>query len=339
MRFFNWWGRRELPEGAQRHDLDEALERVIRVVPRLRAASGCRARLAPALATALADLEALVASLPDPAELDAASWSTDPRIRAFFASPADILLVLSRSPDVRDFLAGTTEASDGYAVLAMTMEERRRFGVVQDGEATLGDVAQTVMSFSDHRIRACSPTLAALKRAIVMQLVDQLALEGLDRMLAGDERRQALNLEHGLLAARLRLLQRQGTGLRSLLGDENPRGATGLAVLQQEIEANASELQALGPRSAALEGQLQTMAEVLRNAVSLVRVSTLALRLNQMNAVVPPYSAQPCELVEFQRARIPGRPPVVRAFALVRFCRREVPQPETLLDEVARWLA
>ncbi|MCW7538544.1 hypothetical protein OOT46_11895 [Aquabacterium sp. A7-Y] len=339
MRFLHWLVRRDpAPPAPQDRHIDEMLERVLDVIPRLRIPASCKERLAPVLGMSLKYLEGLVAVLPGPLEIGWSSWELDPRIRSFFASPAEISLALGRSSDLRALFEEAPDADEAYAVLSMRIDERRRFGVMKEGDAARVDVAQTVVSFSDHQVRICARTLAGLRQEIVKRLVDQLALEALARMAAEDDRREELVLQRALLATRLRLLQRRGTGMQSLLGSAGEAGGGKPARLREQIQANERDLDALGPLSGALDRQVERVVEVFRNPRPLVHIGSRSLRLSRMNVVLPLGSTDMGEVVEFQLAHVPGDPPQERAFALVRIARADLPKPTSLLEEAARWI-
>ncbi|MGJ7509851.1 hypothetical protein [Variovorax sp. GT1P44] len=312
--------------------------RVIDLCPRLRLAQGHDARLEAVLAKALAHLRQLVEAFRPPHLASAASWATDPYIRAFFASADDVGIALSRSTELAAFFDQAPGTQEAYAVLGMAMNERRTLGVAQEGDTTRTDVPQTTLSFSDHQIRICGASDAELRQEVVKRMVDQLAIEGLMRLAADTTRRDVLEQERALLATRLRLLERQGAGMRSVMGGDGEIDAGELSRLRAQLEANDSDLKRLGSRSEALNRQLDGMCAMFNDASKLIHVSGRRLRLSRMNVVLPERGADEGHTLDLEIARVPGDPPRERAFALVRVSRGDVPQPRNLLDEAARML-
>ncbi|AKJ29320.1 hypothetical protein [Caldimonas brevitalea] len=339
MRFFEWMLPRRMQANPQHEQhVGEMLERVLAMVPRLRVAERYQIRLASAIAAGLKYLEQLVADLPEPIKVGPLEWGLDPRVRAFFSSPAELSLTLGRSSALREFFTDAFGAAEAYAVLGMNLDERRRFGTVQEGDTTRADVASTTVVFWDHQIPICARSVVELRREIVTRLVDQLALQGLSQMAHEEVRREALMRDRALLAARVRLMQRRGIGLMSLVGSAPELDNSALARLREEIQANERDLDRLGPLTETLDRHAETMCDVFRNPGPLVHVHARSLRLSRMNVVLSHGSREVGDIVEFQIALVPGDPPRDRAFSLVRCTRSDVPAPVNLLQEAERWL-
>lgn len=339
MGIFDWLRRAGHAGGEQdsRH-IEEAAERILKLNPQLRLARHYRTHLEPALATSLGYVGDIVAGLPEPREASPAAWSGDPYMHAFFATPDDIPQAISRSTDLRAFFEQNAEASEAYAVLGMEMTERHVLGIALEGETMRRDVAQTTVSFSDHQVRMCGRSLPDLKDEIVRRLVDQLGLEGLARIAADKSRRGMLEQERALLKTRLQLLERQGVGVRSVLGGEAEAESGELAALQAQVVQNERDLDSLGIRSEALERELDRLCEVLSDPAQHLYVSSKRYQLDRMNVVQPESNAQAGTDLTFQIARIPTTPPRMRAFTVVRFARADLLPARSLLDEAARLL-
>lgn len=339
MGIFSWLLHGSSATGVQdRQRIAEAVDRIVRLSPQLRLAQRYEARLEPAVATSLKYVGDLVASLPAPREASAATWSSDPYIHAFFVGPEDVARALSRSTDLRAYFEQNTDVHEVYAVLGMEMIERHILGVALEGETMRRDVMQTTVSFSDHQVRMCGRTDPDLRQEIVRRIVDQLGLEGLARIAADQSRRDLLEQERALLKTRLQLLERQGTGMRSVLGSDAAVESAELERLQAQIEENERNLNNLGIRTEALERQLDRLCEVLADPDSHIYVEDKRFRLDRMNVVLPENSTQAGDEFTFQVARIPTTPPRMRAFALVRFARSQLLPARSLLDEAARLL-
>ncbi|MEC3768609.1 MULTISPECIES: hypothetical protein [Cupriavidus] len=340
MGFLGWMRRRKTQVPAREsRELAELTERVTCLSPRLRLVPRYQQRIRPALEQALDYVRALVQQLPAARDASKEAWASDPYIHAFFGTPHDVELGFSRSPELREFFAQSADSAQAYAVLGMAMAERRTLGVALEGDVMRSDVPQTVISFSDHKVRIIACTEAALREEIVRRLFDQLTLESLARVAAGKSRRNVLEREQALLVARLRLLERQGTGMRSVLGgDGDGDGGPEQATLRAQVAENDRELAQLGKDAGALERQLECLAEVLTNARDFLSIESRHLRLSAMNVLLAAESTAPAHEIELLTARIPGDPPLVRSFALVRFDRGDMLSSGALLDEAARLL-
>jgi hypothetical protein len=324
--------------GTQR--ISETVERVMALHPHLRLARRYQARLAPAVAAALAFLGELAQSLPAAREASKAAWGADPLMRAFFVNADDVCSVLSRSADLRAYFARHPDASRAYAVLGMEMHERHVLGVGMEGGALRRDVPQTTLSFTDHQVRICGESEAALREEIIRRLVDQLALEGLARVAAEQSRRNMLERERALLKTREQLLERQGTGMRSLIGGESTQDSGELDRLQADIADNQRALEHLGLKSEALDHALEQVRDVLADPGRHIVVSSRRLALDRMNVVQEAGSDGESNAIALHFARIPGTtPPRTRAFTLIRFDRTDLAPVRPMHEEAARLLA
>jgi hypothetical protein len=340
MGFLNRLGRTDNPATVQdRQRVSETVERVMALQPQLRLARHYQKRLAPAVATSLKYLRELVDSVPAPREASAAAWAGDPYIHAYFVAPDDVARVMSRSAELRSFFVRSGDVPEAYAVLGMELTERHILGVGLEGDTLRRDVPQTTLSFSDHQVRMCGRTDCDLRNEIVQRLLDQLALEGLARTAADESRRGTLERERALLKTRLQLLERQGTGIRAVLGSDATADSGELARLETQVEENERNLADLGLREDALDRELDNVRAVFAEPGRHLYVSTRRLRLDRMNVVIDTNSTQVGDDFEFQIARIPSTPPLVRAFALVRFARADMLPEKSMFEEAAQLLA
>ena len=322
-----------------RQRVSETLERVMQLYPQLRLARQYEKRLAPAVTASLAYMRGLVASVPAAREASSAAWVGDPYIHAYFAAPGDVPVVISRSVELRSYFASNGDAPEANAVLGMALTERHILGVAQEGETLRRDVPQTTVSFSDHQVRMCGRTDAELRDEIVRRLLEQLALEGLARTAADKSRRDELERERALLKTRLQLLERQGAGIRALLGSDAATDLGELARLQTEVEENERKLADLGLRADALDRALDHVRAVFAEPGQHLYLSTRRLRLDRMNVVLDADSKQAGNDFAFQTARLPTTPPSVRAFSLVRFARADLLPEKSMFDEAKQLLS
>lgn len=322
----------------ERLRVHEANARILALSPQLQMVRRAEARLAPAVTTAIRYLDGLIAGASAPREASAAAWASDPYIHAFFAAASDVAPALSRSADLRAFFDQHPDLAVAYGVLGMAMTEKRILGVALEGETMRRDVVQQTVSFSDHQVRVCGRSDAELREELVRRLVDQLGLEGLARFSADQSRREVLEQERALLRTRLQLLERQGVGVRGVLGDEPPAGLEELGRLRGQMDDNQRSLEHLGIRSESLERELGHLCDVLANPGEHIYVESRRLRLNRMNVVLPETSSEASADIVFQIGRLPTNPPRMRAFTLVSFRRAELLPASTLYERAARLL-
>lgn len=318
-----------------RDRINEAIDRILAMHLNLQMARRHRERLEPAVAASLRYVDDFVRSLPATHDAGAKEWSSDQYLRAFFATPDDLVQAFNRSQELREFFERNGDAQEAYAVLGMTMTERHVLGVALEGDILRHDVAQTMVIFGDHRIRICCATESELRQEIQRRLVDQLALEGLARL--AEDRRELLARGQKLLQLRLALLERKGTGVRSMVGGAPLVGSEELNRVCAQIEENNSNLAALRAPDKVIDFEFERVCEVLFEPGKYLYLAKKRLCLDLMN-VVREDSAQAGHEIEFHLVRIPGDPPEVRSFALVRFGRLELLPGGLNVDEAMRHL-
>jgi hypothetical protein len=327
------------PDRVSAELIDWAVDKAITLTnPRLKLLADYRSRLQPAVETTIEFLRAQVSLLPAVHPLSAKSWSADPALRAFFVAPADIPAVLGGSENLRTLFAKFPELDMAYLILGMALKEQRTFGMALHGEVVQRDVAQTSVSFSDHRTRLCGHDEQRLRRVVGVEIFDYLVAHALSEI--GEERseRRELQENRSLIRARLRLLQQHGPGLGSMFGSA-PAARSEQARLDAELLDNERQLEAIGGGQAVLESELETLKSVLGAPQRYLHFSTQSLRLDPMNVVLDETSTDPAATVDFALAELSGTPPVRRAFVLARVARTELPPPQKInFDNAARYL-
>jgi hypothetical protein len=325
---------RDSPHRAQ--EVAQSITRIASAIPQLKLARQYDTRLAPAIRGTLDYARGIVAGLPAPRDADANAWSNDPYIHAFFATSGEVCHAFGRSHELRDWFDQHLDCTEVYAVLGMEVTERTVLGVAQQDGRTRTDVKQTTVSFSDHRVRIFGGTEADLHDEIVRRIVDQLALEALEQIANDKSRRDALEEERALLKARLQLLQRQGAGMHAVVSGTAPVELADLARLQRQIEENGRHLAELGFKTEAIERQFDTVLRIYADPAAQTYVTLRQLRLDKMNVVVDAAATQPAADIELRIARIPASPSEMRAFAIVRFRRADLPPADSLFGDTSR---
>jgi hypothetical protein len=315
--------------------IDEGIKRILTMHPRLQIASRYEQRLKPAVLTALEHIDGLLATLPSAHQANAQAWSADFHLRAFFATPDTLLEAFGRAEELRSFFDGNPESAEAYAALGMAMSERHFLGVTLEGNEVRHEVPQTSLLFGDHRVRMCSRTESDLPDEIGHRLLDQLVLAGIAKL--SNDRHKLLDEARALLEARKTLLERQGAGMRAVVGDESADEAGQLEHMQKQLEENARKLGEIRMPGKTYNLQLKGICDVLANPAAHLYVSTKRVRIDLMN-VIRDKDGPGCHEIEFHFARIPGDPPRTRAFVLVCFPRAALAPVGLRIDAVMRGL-
>lgn len=135
--------------------LQAAIDHVIGMVdPLLRVVPNLERQLAPAVEHALGYCEGLVAALPGPIDIDRRAFGADPLVHALFATASDIDEMLGRCHKLQDFLEQPESFAEEYffAMLAARRQQKKQFGMAQQGDIIRNDVAQEILYFSDQTL-------------------------------------------------------------------------------------------------------------------------------------------------------------------------------------------
>jgi hypothetical protein len=219
----------------------------------------------------------------------------------------------------------------------MDIEEQPRFGVGLQGNMVVRDVAQTALSFAQHRLRLFARSEPDMWRAVARRLLDELAMIALERMQAEQAQRRELEEHRELLTARLATFSRRGAGADSFLGEAGAHVShEESAELLKKLSANETRMAALGCPTETLDRQLDYLAEVLAEPMRFVQVEWRSQCLDSMNVVV---DCSQGERVEFGLLTLDRTPPMRRAFLPVRVDRALIGEGRKLkLENAERWL-
>jgi len=324
------------PDEADRPLVDDAVEAFVETVePRVRLRSGYHAKLAGSAARTIAHLRALGRAPLGPVLLCRAAWSEDPRVHAFFAAADDVPECLARSEELRRFFDEHPACDEACALLGMRREERQVFAPRLEGEVLRHDVAQTTVGFSGHRLVAPSADLAQARLEVGRLILQRLAQQVLERIVAIGREAEDLQQRRAMLGMRLRMLQRGRDGLQALAVD-------GAAVepqirdIERELkQASAGYVEAKASL-ATLDGYIEQMNAVLGEPERHVSLQTLRLRLNRMGVKVEPGASESAD--ELELAELCIGEGLRATVTLARIPRAEMPPPRDGLGQAERAL-
>jgi len=251
-----------------------ALDRVIGMVdPLVRAAPQLQRHLLAAVDHALGYCRGLVAALPGPIEINRHTFASDMLVHALFATPGDIDEMLGRSQAVRDFLQRPEcWVSDCFcAMLAARRQQKRQFGMAQQGNIIRNDVPMEIVYFSDQtliepccsldvtRARLQARALESLLRAFNAH-VDQLRRE-----------REGLRADLSLERAQVQVLHQQHHDI------EEEQHTRHLVELDVRLRQNG---EALMP-----EHLVDVLADFLRHPENALALTPVSIRIDRMGVV------------------------------------------------------
>lgn len=192
----------------------EAVERTVEGTdPWLRAVSGYRKKLRPAIIRAIEHVVSLVDDLPPPVPMGLAGYSDDRILKSFFISAVEMKQILANDASLAPFREGRGAGSARvFALLAMEKQETVAFGAGLSGDVVIRDVAQVTVSFAAHRFLDPSRDEAETRRLLKRRAFDHLLSLALKRLAGMKSDREDLERRRTLLQAKLNLLEREGWG-------------------------------------------------------------------------------------------------------------------------------
>ena len=282
------------PPSRTRKQFDDALiERATEHVvdgtdARLRAVIGYRKKLRPAVERAVEYVIELADGLPPPVEFSKRQYGTDPRLRAFFASPERLQEVVRSSPTIRSYASqGRRPVTNMiYAGLGTEREERKVLGMDFAGQTLRRDVEQVVVNFCNHRFVAVTDDETATRWELKKRAFDNLIETALRRIVAERTKRDELAQERHLLGKKLQALADGHWGLESVL-DRGQSGPADMAAIETQIASIDAELTRIGATAVNLNDYLAVVADTLSAPQEHLRREAVSLTLSRMGIKLP----------------------------------------------------
>ncbi len=309
------------PAAPESERVREAIERAVqRVEPRLRQGRDYPRRYRRAVARALEYVQDLARSIPGPVEMSPELYGRDPFVHALFGSAEQMQHALCMSHAMHEYArrpGGPGE--DVYALMGMRRHEKTAFGMEASGEVIRREVAQRVVSFTDHTLSGPAPTEDEARALLSWNLYDSLLARLAERLAARRGARQALQEEKDYLVAQLRTAD----------ADRRP-------ALERRLDALLADLAqaqaALDLRHAAAD-----FDDILLNPERHLRLEQVTLRLDGMGVLRADDGAANTHALTF--TDLFGRDRRRWTVVMVR-CH---PRPELIdmadrLREASRWL-
>jgi hypothetical protein len=297
--------------------VEAAIERAIEATdPRLRAASGYRRKLEPAVVHAIDHVKALALGLPAPVEASRATYGEDPRLSAFFASPDRMSEVFGADRALIEYLASPAGAGTEpvLALLLVERTEKKVLGMAVQGDQVQRDVAQVQVSFDRHRLVDPCAAEDDLRRALARRAFDHLLTMALARLSEVGSERESLEASQSVLRAKLRALKSAGLDF-SEGGGEAPPDAAALEAKLADIE---SQLAKTGSGATVIEKHLELVAQSLGKAEEQLWVEPVTVLMDRMGILQSSPGGTSVELQLRELRNAAGTTAVALAVAIPR---------------------
>ncbi len=227
--------------------------------PWLRALSGYKRKLRPAVVRAMSYVESLVDEMPPAIVIDSNCHITDPRLRQFFTSTSDMWKVLRNC--ITSSLRGDQEWSAPwfYALLTMQKQERAVLGAEVVGDIVLRDLLHHTVSFDCHQLMDLSDSEDETRRKLKKRAYDHLLSLALGQITIANFEKDKLQQCRALMQSKLNLLQRTGRGFQQAAA----AGQADIDEIKELVGDIDAKLLELGGDDRMLEAHLDIVAGVL----------------------------------------------------------------------------
>ncbi|WP_415033045.1 hypothetical protein [Azonexus sp.] len=283
------------------------------VDPLVRAAPHLEKHLFDAVEHALGYCQDIVSALPGPLAVNRQSFSQDPLIHALFATPSDIQEMLGRSEAVRDFLerVDSWQEPEFYALLAARRQQKKQFGMAQQGDIIRNDVPQNVLYFSDQTLVEPHCDLVQTRERLRCRALESLLRTFNEHIEQLRQDRESLRTDISVENA---LLQMQKS--RAHFSPEDGY-ARHLDELTQRLRENGALL--------APENLVEQLADFLRRPESALHLTPVSYCINRLGIIQTPESAE-LDAQQIHFSEFSTRDRRQHLAALVRISRAEAQQ-------------
>jgi hypothetical protein len=239
----------------------EAIERAIDGTdPCLRAVSGYKKKLRPAVLLAIDYVNALVDGLPDPRPIGLESRCDDPLVRALFISLEEMRKVFGGDRNLADFLRGAPYVPKKItALLVMEKNETVVYGAEMIGDVVERNVPRRHVSFEAHRILGPSGDESETRRLLKGRAYDHLVGLALRRITTLKTEHENLKRRRDLLLTKLNILRCTGWGFENADCPE----CAGITDVEEQIGLIESQLKENGGDDQMLRTYLDIVVDVL----------------------------------------------------------------------------
>ena len=187
-----------------------AIERAVDgTAPWIRAVSGYKRKLRPAVVRAIDHVVALVDGMAPAIIVTPGSYGSDPLLRTFFISNTDMWEIIDSDRNLIDFQQRKAMAlPQVFALLTMEKHEKIVLGAELSGNIVQRDVPQIVVSYEAHKLIDPAASDDETRRQLKRRTFDHLLSLALRHIAIVKTERDNLERHRTLLQAKLNLLRR-----------------------------------------------------------------------------------------------------------------------------------
>lgn len=303
--------------------LNEAIECVVDgIEPKMRYFPGYKKILNNGVATSLVYISNLVDTIPEPIFISQKNFFTDPQLKVYFATIANVHDIFSSNTELRDFFEAPENSNlvEACGLLCMNETEKTVLGMELHGDIIERDVMQTTLNFSEHKILSPATCEADVRKGIKQCIFDALITHALQEIIELKQQKQGLETQRSLLKSRLKIRKSQGDGLSKLLTSATE--AELFVNIEQQIVENEKKLQKHPASWDAPRYYMEITKNILAHPENFIGIKAKSFNITKLGIVTSENSSQSVNTIHFNEILIANV--LKRVVAIVRYPRNEM---------------
>jgi hypothetical protein len=289
------------PESLVREAIEQAVERTD---PWLKAVSGYRRKLRPAVICSLDYVAGLANSLAPPIHANFDKNGSAPSLSAFFSSPSEMHEFFRNDRSLALFLRDNHPTPKQVtALLIMQKSEKTIFGAELSGDVVVRDVPQVSVSFHGHRLLGLATEENETRTQLQRLAFDHLLTLAIRKITSAKTKRKDLERRRTLLQSKLTLLQRNEGGGHDSESTDHPT----VAETEDQLKLLEDNLLELGREDRVLDAYLDTLIQVLSHPDEQLWDQKQCLILDQSGIKRTQTADHECELTLHELYNSEGR--------------------------------
>ena len=278
-------GSRYQKQRSHEQELNAAIELVVDVADSdIRRVGKYQRGLRDAVTAAMGYCSTLVDDLPGPILLSRSSYHADPLVKAVFISDDQMMEILRLALN-KGASSGEVQGDEWFALLSMLRTERTIYGREQQGDMMVADVARQTVNFTDHRIVALSPELAATKEKLRNRALEVLATLAMEKIMTIRGKIAVLRERKVHLQSMRRILKGRHHTM-DLFAHHSHESSKKIKKIKQQLVELETELQAALGQHATPADSLKILAEILEGAGESLTLQPQSFRVDWMNVLL-----------------------------------------------------
>jgi hypothetical protein len=303
--------------------LNEAIERVVDgIEPKMRYFPGYKKILNNSVATSLVYIGNLVDTIPEPIFISEKNFFTDPQLKAYFVTIANIHDIFSSNTELRDFFETPENDNlmEACGLLCMNETEKKVLGMELHGDVIERDVMQTALNFSEHKILSPATCEADVRKGIKQCIFDALITHALQEIVELKQQKQGLDSQRSLLKSRLKIRKSRGDNLSKMLTSASEAELS--VNIEQKIAENEKKLQQHPASWDAPRYYLEITKNIFAHPENFIGIKAKSFNITQLGIVASEKNSQSVNTIHFNEILIANV--LKRVVAIVRYPRSEM---------------